>query len=314
MGFASNPSLSTNPESTQVDTKVEDCSPAATATIAEDDDEWGEMVQSPSKGEFPDMPPIQAPSSTPQPPQSTPSNQFKAIRPLIDTTPTSKHASPIVRLKGVVSPTTARFKFNNFIPPSTETGPIGREVLRKTTPEKPRIELMSESAIEWNKDPSNGSSLDNGPTDEFSNFEYSIPQPSSPRDSKEQSSTDPFSIFESSPPAPPAAPTATPPPSDPFSSADFSIFDSLPAAPPSQTQPHPDPSDPFSIFETTNPAPIHEPTSISYAHPEQRETTPPPKIPLTGASDAEQRRKAEEDEVVREIVDGLPDLKYMLLR
>lgn len=315
MGFFDNPSLSTIAPSTQVDAKAEDISNATPPTIPEDDDEWGEMVQSPSKEEFSVIPPILASSISSPTHQSTPKTQAKSIRPPLDTTPTSRHASPIVRLKGVVSPTTARFKFNNFIPPNTESGPIGREMLRKTTPENARQEQTSDAAIAWNQDPTIRQSSDNTPTDEFSNFESSLPQPSSSSSPESKTypsnpthtDTDLFSIFDSAPSAPSASQNRAPSSS---STDAFSIFDTPPTVPPTKAPipPNHDPTDPFSIFET--PTPTHIPAAQNSAPPPQ----PTKEVTITASSNTIQRQKAEDDEVLREILEGLPDLRYMLLR
>ncbi|KAF2685230.1 hypothetical protein K458DRAFT_337229 [Lentithecium fluviatile CBS 122367] len=116
-----------------------------------DDDEWGEMVESPAVSSAQTPTAIADMTSFSKPPTrnttlSTPSTTPKSIRssPLQPLAPASgsKHASPIVRLKGTVSPTSALFKVNAFVPASAEDGPIGPGLLKarnrsvESTPEK----------------------------------------------------------------------------------------------------------------------------------------------------------------------------------
>ena len=101
---------------------------------------------------------------------------------------------------------------------------------------------------------------------------------------------------------------------DSWVDADFSFFESAlsGAAPqqPSQTQ---DPSDPLSFFDT--PAPIStRPAAKLFSRSPPRDTTPPPIQPLTNATGSLQRRKAEEDQIISDILRDLPDLSYMLRR
>jgi hypothetical protein len=320
----------------------------------DDDDEWGEMVESPAVSN--PIPVEEIPSlDSRQQTLSTPSTTPKSVRTSPFQPPLSKHASPIVRLKGTVSPTSALFQPNAFIPTNSE-GPVGPSLLkrsnrsREATPERVRQTSQTPSIDHVISEPPktsdtsshehnnfsdvNPSTTDNSPVsanhaDDFADFESSIPQPAAPEPSRPSTPTFPPPVTtsipsspipilptspslpaHSSPPPPPHAPPPTAPP-DPWSTADFSIFDSAPrpsvsssAIPTSAPAPAPDPSDPsdpFSIF--SSPAP-----------PTPRELTPPPKMPLTAASNSAQRRKAEEDEVVRRIVEGLPDLGYMLRR
>ncbi|KAJ4293533.1 hypothetical protein N0V90_008816 [Kalmusia sp. IMI 367209] len=111
----------------------------------DDDDDWGEMVESPAVStvhtpiaEFSEPPTrnntLSTPSTTPVSVRSSP---FQPLAPSSG----SKHASPIVRLKGTVSPTSALFKPNALVPTDTvET--IGPGILkprnrsRESTPEK----------------------------------------------------------------------------------------------------------------------------------------------------------------------------------
>lgn len=285
-------------------------------TMGDDDDDWGEMVESPAVST------VQTPIAELSEPAtrdntlSTPATTPRSVKssPLqpLDVPAVSKHASPIVRLKGTVSPTSALFKPSAFVPTSVEQGPIGPGILKArnrsagSTPEKGPPQPVALAQLDEVLQPtrpeqaqedvdspivknSQGGSLTSAPDDDFSALETSIPQP---------------------------APQPSPPPAQfTVDEPDFSIFESsLPVSAPAPT-PAPqqaDPSDPWSIFETPAPPPAEPPPPFS--RPPPRAVTPPPKQPLTGATNSAQRRKAEEDDVVRGIVRGLPDLGYMLRR
>ncbi|KAF1962388.1 hypothetical protein CC80DRAFT_487859 [Byssothecium circinans] len=310
-------------------------------TAEEDDDEdWGEMVESPAVSstqtplaDFSEPPTRDNTLSTPA---TTPKSIKSSPVPAHVVSSGSKHASPIVRLKGAVSPTSALFKPNAFVPAGTEEGPIGpgilkpRNVSASSTPEKIRTpprpvaqldEVLGDGVagsgspkMKSRAEPEDGDTDDN-----FSALESSTPEPLS---------EPPKSHTPSPAPAPvsPPRPTQDPPPSW-ADTADFSFFESsLPTtSPPSASasaselapapEPavqQPDPSDPWSIFETPAPAPA--PPLDPFTRPPPRPLSPAAKQPLTGATNAAQRRKMEEDEVVRTIVGGLPDLGYMLRR
>ncbi|CAI6304955.1 unnamed protein product [Periconia digitata] len=256
---------------------------------------------------------LSTPASTPQPVKTSPLHAH-----LIQTG--SKHASPIVRLKGTVSPTSSTFKRNAFVPASIEQGPIGPGLLKSrstsahspprqsTTPPPPVAQL-----------------------DEVLNV--SPPKPPTPKEPPPQQ--DDFSAFDTSTPEPTTSPPTPSPPSNPEKNtapitttswgedADFSIFESSipqtsmpPTIPPSTSTP--DPTDPWSIFNTPPPSrgtPTAEDSlSGSFARPSSREQSPPTLQPPMTATNSAQRRKDEEDELIRGIVAGLPDLGYMLRR
>lgn len=388
------------------------------ADVIEDvDDDWGEMVESPT---------VSSPNTLDKIPESmgrneafsTPTSTPKSVKTSPFQPPLSKHASPIVRLKGTVSPTSALFK-HSFVPASVESGPIGPGILKPTTksanqtPEKLRMESRPPSSMDEilnsNKDEEPIKS-DNGfedvailepsaPTartpdqdddpDDFSAFESSTPEQQSssrpvktappyspppnqistdawgdvdlstfdspskpppvlnemtshnltaPAPPPTQHSVDPwsgtdFSAFDSpSKPSPslhntsqqnspvPAPPPDTQSTADPWSDADFSIFESAPPpAPPPAAPSYPfvptaelAPVDLFAIFDA--PIEISAAEAASFRREPTRSRSPPIKMPLTGATNLAQRRKAEEDEIVKGIVEGLPDLRYMLRR
>lgn len=302
----------------------------------DDDDDWGEMVESPavsaqtptthfpsnsfSEPSTPSEPPtrnptLSTPSTTPRSIRSSPNQPFPQ-------TSGTKHASPIVRLKGTVSPTSALFKINAFVPGSVEDGPIGPGLLRARkrdgdavdegglTPPRAMAQMdevlgmdMGTSDTAFRKENGNVTE-DHKIEDEFSAFETSLPSPVS---------NHPVSTT----PPPPASPT---PPAWP--EADLSIFDSpLPNAVPPPPQTPTDHNDPWSIFDNPTAVPAPQSTtsttttpSLPFTRTPPRPATPPPKQPLTSATSSAQRRKAEEDEIVRGILEGLPDLAYMLGR
>ncbi|KAL5425222.1 hypothetical protein PMIN04_002719 [Paraphaeosphaeria minitans] len=295
--------------------------PKPPSPVLDDDDEWGEMIESPAVSTF-QTPisrvhmPIPEPSEPP-----TRSNTVKttSITPLsarssplqpLPPPAAPVHASPIVRLKGTVLPAPAIFGAKALVPTDSEEH-IGPHLLKKrdrsreATPEKSRA-----TAVYL---PSTGETVSRASVEEI------IIQ----GDETTKSVTVPDSI---SPPPPDTTPplhehivsttlTSTinsPLPADEPNwgdSADFSIFES--ALPPSSsTAPPPaqsTPEDPWSIFNAPPPA---EP----FVRPAARTVTPPAKQPLTSATSSAQQRKAEEDDVVRGIVEGLPDLGYMLGR
>ncbi|RMZ68294.1 glucan 1 4-alpha-glucosidase [Pyrenophora seminiperda CCB06] len=146
------------------------------------------------------------------------------------------------------------------------------------------------------------------------------------------------------PPPAPSIPTSEPI-IDPWANADFSFFESaLPCTttninnnkkpPPSSstTIATTTPPPPSRGVDTTNPLSLFDVKAHTHAHARSRSTsaassaktfsrsspprniTPPPVQPLTGATNAAQRRRDEEDAVVRSVLQGLPDLGYMLRR
>ncbi|KAF2021224.1 hypothetical protein BU24DRAFT_416880 [Aaosphaeria arxii CBS 175.79] len=269
--------------------------------VDDDDDDWGDMVQSPAVATFAPIDQFldessqdPTPSTVISTPTSVTASPFEQA--------TSKHSSPIVRLQGTVSPTSALFRYNSFVPKSSEQGPIGPGMLRKVSREKPPSVTTTNEATPAGRD-TDGSidgvihtSLASETTAELASPGSGFPTiattveyhqanaDSSPVDNQELPTKAPESI------------------SDPWSNADFSFFESAP--PPQPPQAPTDPSDPFSIFNSSPPVP--------YTRPPTKSLTPPPLQPLTGATNSAQRRKAEEDEIIRSIVQGLPNLSYML--
>lgn len=296
--------------------------------VEDDDDDWGDMVESPAVSS------IHTPISTLQTPTAELSGSTirnEAMNLTTSTTPEPVRASPvpepslptgptqasrIMRLQGTVSPTSALFKPNALVPTDSQER-IGPHLLRKTnrsresTPEKAKAApvlmptmdevLANEPSKEENVEPEFATPA---ATTMTTTSPASTPTPELP---PAQNDTQ----LEQAPTVEGSLPTYDDQPNW-GNDADFSIFESaLPSAPASApTTTQPDASDPWSIFNT--PAPSEPPAPFS--RPAARSATPPALQPLTGATNSAQRRKADEDNVVRGIVEGLPDLRYMLRR
>ncbi|USP72819.1 hypothetical protein yc1106_00093 [Curvularia clavata] len=288
------------------------------ATIPDDeDDDWGEMISSPTISA-----PVSAfPSAISTPPNGTvspfaPAPDTSLIQ---DQSADAMHAASIVRLKSTISPTSAIFGRKSFVPLGSEPGPIGPGILKPvkrpavSTPEKVKNErpaeslpktLSKEQAIPQVSDAENAHGdrtenpepLINDTKDDFSVFEYDAPKPQVAK-----------------PMTPPQVPVRNEMITDSWADADFSIFESAPTAATSHKKPTPDPADSFSVFRTP-PRPTSSASSaktFTRSSP-PRNITPPAIQPLTGATNSAQRRKNEEEQTIREVLAGLPDLSYML--
>ncbi|KAF2113667.1 hypothetical protein BDV96DRAFT_601147 [Lophiotrema nucula] len=281
----------------------------------DDDEEWGEMVESPATPTLPSFPTNSTPAQQPSTATSSPAPTVPSSSPWASAT--ARDALPVTRLKGAVSPTTANFKFNSFVPEGVIEGPIGPGLLKKSqsvqsTPEKGRIVPNSALKVEMsqNEEPEETHG-DMDEADDFADFESLVPndQPSKPLTPTLPS---PAPVSE---PVFMSTPSPAPPPEPPSDALDFSIFESNPpTSAPSQHHSVSDPSDPWSIFDTPPPPPPPAPEPEPFVRPPAKNLTPPPLQPLTGATNLAQKRKEEEDEIIQTIVNGLPDLTYMLRR
>tara|TARA_R110002003_G_scaffold219_8_gene16520 strand:- start:8137 stop:10713 length:2577 start_codon:yes stop_codon:yes gene_type:complete len=287
----------------------------------DDDDDWGEMVSSPTVStptamESPSLPTsrnntFSTSATTPQSTKST------AIR---DQSPETMHAAPIVRLKSAISPTSALFKANSFVPLRVEQGPIGPGILKpvnrsasvtnKKTVEQLQPAIESEPVvIVASKEPGKAETVTDVPV--WSNPSFHAPEVARSRSETPPTWANSPTVASDRPLTPPAPIAAAAQSNvDPWADADFSFFESaLPAAPP---PPKNEPADPFTAFESPGrPASVSSSTRPFNRSP-PRQITPPPAQPLTGATNMAQRRKAEEDQIIEEILSGLPDLSYML--
>ncbi|KAI4951552.1 hypothetical protein J4E86_006968 [Alternaria arbusti] len=289
---------------------------------AEDDDDWGEMISSPTVSILP----AAFPSSIPATLDSTVSNSASPPK----TPPTqdrSAEAMHIVRLRSTISPTSAIFGPKSFVPFHAEQGPIGPGLLKPAkrsvsatsekskveVPPKPISEVIPQEEVKADVLPARDA-LD---TNEIATNEVKVEEPST-----NDAEDDDFSAFTSNthepeparPSTPPSAPIARDEPTiDAWADADFSFFESAPATKASAPATR-DPSDPFSVFETP-PRPTSAASSAkTFTRSPPRNVTPPPIQPLTGATNSAQRRKNDEEQVIKSILAGLPDLSYMLRR
>ncbi|KAI9647383.1 hypothetical protein NHQ30_003768 [Ciborinia camelliae] len=109
-------------------------------------------------------------------------------------------------------------------------------------------------------------------------------------------------------PSNPSIPPTSPSTSDPWASVDFSFFDA----------PAPAPKPTSLSRQTTNsrpqsyPAPP-KPKTVSFSTP-PRKFTPAPLAPVHTSHNSKTKFETEQDEIVKKIVGGLPDLRYMFRR
>jgi hypothetical protein len=235
-----------------------------TDIVDEDDGEWGEMVESPATSTV--TPTVDFPqSSSHNTTLSTPSTTPKSVKSLPFQPQASRHASPIVRLKGAVSPTSSAFKFNNFgpiIPASTIVEPIGPNLLKRATknPSSTPVIAAAQPLPMPQTERILGTEIQRTiftreQSDEFSAFESPTtqPEPSETEDSTifessttrpELSASDSFSAFESAiPPSP--TPMSVPEPIHSATSPFSPISDTIGIPAPAPTQPSQTPTDPW---------------------------------------------------------------------
>lgn len=299
-------------------------SPSATTTttvatvepIDDDDDDWGEMVQTPTlpTPQHSDTVPLssetvenlsRSPSPGLLPKLSPPANTSVQIGGAEPSFPT-----PIVRLQSTVSPTSALFKPGAFVPLHAEQGPIGPGLLKPANRPVPSVhkqELPTDGFDTSNAGKPITIEAEIAGADE-------IPSQSSP-----PQAPSPFepavveAAIDQDPHSTPAAEPATSiqASTDSWADADFSFFDGPPAmVAPQPLSQMPDPSDPLSFFNT--PAQTELPPAASRSPP--HDFTPAQAQTMTGTTSSSQRRKTEEDQVINDILGGLPDLSYMLKR
>lgn len=244
-----------------------------------DDEDWGEMVQSPTISApaqpFPTHPsptpsPIPAPQVLPAPaPLRKPSFASQSQSPSSSSpfaAPGSKDASPIVRLQGALVPNLGVADVSKYVPPSIEQGPIGPGILRK------------KSAVSLTVGPGSASAL---PVEGVNGVQRGQ---SSMGGGGERIAGEVLSDEKAVPSRPTPTPISTATvtaPADPWLDADLSIFESAP--PP--------------------PSPLASAAVSPY----------PSSLAVTPAlTTSAQQRKSAEEALVRNILSGLPDLGYML--
>ncbi|KAI4654449.1 uncharacterized protein J4E78_007495 [Alternaria triticimaculans] len=289
---------------------------------AEDDDDWGEMISSPTASTFSSA----FSNSIPATLDSTVSNSASPPK----TPPTqdrSAEAMHIVRLRSTISPTSAIFGPKSFVPFHAEQGPIGPGLLKpakrsvSATSEKSKVEVPSRPISEVI--PQDEVKADALPARDAHDINKIVINEVKVEETGTNGTEDnDFSAFTSNthepeparPSTPPSAPIARDEPTiDAWADADFSFFESAPATKASAPATR-DPSDPFSVFETP-PRPSSAASSAkTFTRSPPRTVTPPPIQPLTGATNSAQRRKNDEEQVIKSILAGLPDLSHMLRR
>jgi hypothetical protein len=296
----------------------------AIASTDDDDDDWGEMISSPTVST-----PISAfPSSTP----ATRDNTFSTKASTTKTPPNQEPSADkmqIARLRGTISPTSALFGLKSFVPLNAELGPIGPSILKPakwpaapTPTEKPVATTLEENKSEPLPEPAIVELQE-----EASKVGVTNPTPVPKAIDAEpvtiNSGDDDFSAFaistmssEPTGPSTPPAVSGVPVDSmvDAWADADFSFFESsVPAVASTPSQSKPDSSGSFSVFSTPPPRSASAASSAkTFTRSPPRNLSPPSIQPLTGATNSAQRRKNEEEQVIRDILAGLPDLSYML--
>ncbi|KAH7071143.1 hypothetical protein BKA63DRAFT_517394 [Paraphoma chrysanthemicola] len=284
----------------------------------DDDDEWGEMVSTPTVSTPTTTEPPSVPTSQ-KDTLSTSATTPKSTRSTTgqDQSPDTMHAAPIVRLRSAISPTSALFKANSFVPMSVEQGPIGPGILKPVSRsssstikkiEKPSTSIEPEPApapasIEVAK----SSTLE----DLWSSPGIQTPEKETSRVSTPPLPVEPAVVAPARPSTPPLQVTAAAQSNvDAWADADFSFFESAaPAAPPRSKK---EPSDRPSTLDSPRRSISVASSTRTFSRSPPRKITPPPVQPLTGATNIAQRRKAEEDQIIEQILSGLPDLSYML--
>lgn len=287
----------------------------------DNDDEWGEMV---STSTVPTPVAIATTSQTNLINNfATPATPPHLVKPTSypDDSPDAMHAAPIVRLRSTISPTSALFKANSFVPLGAEQGPVGPGILKSS---KRLASINAEKAIE-----KQAPVIQQAPAVAAKEVDTSIVHASddlaawqtsdleAPRDETSQNGA-PLVDTRQQSQEPPRS--STPPPQtvesaqtnpDAWADADFSFFES---APPVSTpkQRKRDFSDPLSKFESPPRSTSSASSAKTFTRSPPRKITPPPVQPLTGATSSAQRRKNEEDQIIHDILSGLPDLSYML--
>jgi hypothetical protein len=265
----------------------------------DEDDDWGEMIQSPV---------------TPVITSILPQGQKKLAAPQQE--PLRRQASSIVRLMTPISPTTSSGPtlanpYGPIIkPPGVSRSPSITTPIFKTRTTTPPAPASTTTPFQPQKDLGN----DDLPVSETASPVVTLS--STPAEQPARVATPPvpdspqldpwanadFSIFGSPSPAaasqpPPAIPTThvfTLSPSiaasGPRATADFSIFESSAPSVPA-------PRKPISISPTPTTTVEHSRVSPGTSH---------PPLPST------KRKEADEAVIIRQIIQGLPDLKYML--
>jgi hypothetical protein len=287
----------------------------------EGDDEWGDMISSPT---------MSIPSANKSTSQATTwSNTFSAPsstplsgNPLSIQDPSSDpmSASVIVRLKSTISPTSALFKANAFVPLGPEVGPIGPGILKptnrsassvsKTTIKAPVSKVSKEVMQTGARD----EYVPSAAADLFTSWESAAPEALSNEHRPYHVSISPSSL----PPLKTSQLAPRPTPADNGNNAwadvDFSMFETARPAtppPPPPAEARYDQSDSYSPLNYS-PRSVRGDSPARSVTRSRGNTLLPALQMLTGATNSSQRQKVDEDQIVADILSGLPDLSYML--
>ena len=232
------------------------------------------------------------------------------------------HASSIVRLQGMISPTSAIFGAKSFVPKGIEQGPIGPGILKPVKRSTTSMSGISKSDVHSLSDTKIVAKVvEEAASQVDTSSEAHARKDNTPDSVTRRHDNDDLTAFTSSTapePARPFTPFPSPAPAvqastDSWADADFSFFESaLPSTAPAPSRAKHDPSDPFSVFETPPRSTSAASSAKTFTRSPPRNLTPPPLQPLTGATNSAQQRKAEEEDMIKSILNGLPDLRYML--
>jgi hypothetical protein len=234
-----------------------------------------------------------------------------------DESPEAMHASPIVRLKSTISPTSALFKANSFLPLGAEQGPIGPGILKsakRSVSNTRKVEELPTTESRQEKVPSPAAAPTQDVALDFSAWQTSVPNVVlEEHKTKEETLDVVIPLMNITHPVTPPQSEAPFEPSnvDAWADADFSFFE--PAPPPAPQPPsEQNLADAFSIVDTRNRSSSVASSAKTFTRSPPRKVPSPPIQPLTGATSQAQRRKMEEDGIIEGILSGLPDLSYML--
>lgn len=290
---------------------------AAAPVAPDDEDDWGEMVSSPTVS----TPTLTRPTSrvdTRDNTLSTSATTPQSVKSVIlcDQSPDAMHATPIVRLKSTISPTSALFKPNPFVPMRVEQGPIGPGLLKsskRAVSNSRRLEAVSVPKVESDSKLAKDSEQPppGNPSDDLSACHTPLPEVDGVQPTPAPVAVNVQETLR--PSTPPQHLIAAPPQHsdvDAWADADFSFFESPTVAPALVSKL--DPSDPFPMVEGRERSTSAASSAKTFTRSPPRKVPTPPVQPLTGATSSAQRRKMEEDAIVQGILSGLPDLSYML--
>ena len=273
--------------------------------IEDDDDEWGEMVQTPTLPTPQQLDPFSQTSNTSvaPPPSFPPALSVPAEIPLQASTTEPTFPTPIVRLRSTISPTSALFKANAFLPLDAEQGPIGPGMLR---PANRSVQPPADSQLTADE-PGDATAKDHAANDETGSFNEILASSSpAPAPLVIDPEVDVKAMAETQ--------VAVEPAVDSWADADFSFFETARpttvSQPPSQMH---DPSDPFAFFDSTPPT-VTPSAAKTLSQPLSCDPTPPALQPPTNTISSSERQKLAEDRIVQDILDSLPNLGYMLKR